>query len=161
VRVCALECQEKAKQLSEPTIVLVALWAIAIAFNPFRMLHEERVVHFALQRGIRRSFKRESGKRGRAHYLAPDVLALWNRIEYPVPTAARIKDRHVQHEHRVMPTPTRAKPPPRFLLILRIHCDYSLSLGCSKLVANSANTSAQKIDIMIMAGLPNRPHSRL
>jgi hypothetical protein len=148
------ECQEQAKQLSEPTIVLLALWAVAIAFNPFLMLHGERLVHFALQRDIRRRFNRETGKRGRAHYLAPDVLALWNRIEDPVPTAARIKDRHAQHEHRVMPMTGRAKPPSRFFLILRTHCDYFLSLGCSKLVANSTNTSAQKIDMAIMAGPP-------
>ena len=86
--------------------------------------------------------------------LAPDVLALRHRIEDPVPTAARIKDRHVQHQHRVMPTPARAKPPSRFLLILRMHCDHFLSLACSKLVANSTNTSAQKIDMVIMACPP-------
>jgi len=46
-------------------------------------------------------------------------------------------------------------------MILRVHCDYFLSLGCSKLVANSANTSAQKIDIVIMLGLTNRQQPRL
>jgi hypothetical protein len=29
------------------------------------------------------------------HRLAPDVLALWKRIEDAIPTAAEIKDRHV------------------------------------------------------------------
>ena len=63
-------------------------------------------MHFALQRDIRRSFNRESGKRGRVHCLEPDAL------------------------------------------------------GCSPLVVNSANTSAQKIDNVIMAAPPNRPHLR-
>jgi hypothetical protein len=119
-------------------------------------------VHLALQRGIRRSFRRESGKRGRVHCLAPDVLALRNWIEDPIPAAARVKDGHVQRQHRVVATPSRAKPRSRFrfLLIFGMHCDYFLSLGRSRLVANSANTSAQKID-MIMAGPPNRPHSPL
>jgi hypothetical protein len=120
-------------------------------------------VHLALQRGIRWSFRRESGKRGRVHCLAPDVLALRNWIEDPIPAAARVKDGHVQRQHRVVPTPSRAKPRSRFrfLLIFGMHCDYFLSLGRSRLVANSANTSAQKIDMGIMAGPPNRPHSRL
>lgn len=87
VRVCALECQEEAKQLSETTIVVVALWAVAIAFNPFRMLPEERVVHIALQRDIRRSLNRESGKRGRVHCLEPDIIAPRNWIENPFPAA--------------------------------------------------------------------------
>jgi hypothetical protein len=63
-------------------------------------------VHFVLQRDIRRSFNRESGKSGRIHCLEPDVL------------------------------------------------------GCSPLVTNSANTSAQKIDNVIMAAPPNCPHLR-
>jgi hypothetical protein len=121
VRVCALECQEEAKQLSETTIVVVALWAIAIAFNPFRMLHEERVVHLALQRDIRRSFDHQSRKRGRVHCLAPDVLALGNWIEDPIPAVARVKDGHVQHQQRVVPTLSRAEPLSRFLLIFGIH----------------------------------------
>ena len=75
MRLSAFECQEQAQQSSEPTIVLVALWAVAIAFHPFRMLPEECVVHFALQRDIRRSFNRESGKKGRVHCLEPDALA--------------------------------------------------------------------------------------
>lgn len=161
MHVCALECQGEAKQLCETTIVVVARWAAAIAFNPFRMLHEERVVHLALQRAIRRGVKREYRKGRSRSYLAPDVLALRNRIEDSVPTAARVEDRHVQHQHRVMPTPARAKPLSRFLLIFGMHCDYFLSLGWSRLVANNANTSAQKIDVVIMAGPPNRPHSRL
>lgn len=118
-------------------------------------------MHFALQRDIRRSFDRQSRKRGRVHYLAPDVFALRNWIEDPIPAAARVKDGHVQHEHRVVPTPSRAEPLSGFLLIFGMHCDYFLSLGCSRLVANSANTSAQKIDMRIMADSPNRPHSRL
>lgn len=119
------------------------------------MLHEERVVHLALQRDIRRSFRRESWKRGRVHCLAPDVLALRNWIEDPIPAAARVKDGHVQRQHRVVPTPSRAKPRSRFrfFLIFGVHCDYFLSLGRSRLVANSANTSAQKIDMGIMTGL--------
>src|ERR1700686_2555673 len=70
------------------------------------MLREERVVHFALQRDIWRSFFGESGKRGRVHCLEPDVV------------------------------------------------------GCSPLTVDSANTSAQKIDNVIMAGPPNRAHLR-
>lgn len=118
-------------------------------------------MHLALQRDIRRSFDLQSGKRGRVHCLAPDVLTLRNWIEDAIPAAARVKDRHVQHEHRVVPTRSRAKPLSGFLLIFGMHCDYFLSLGYSRSVANSANTSAQKIDIGIMAGPPNRPHSRL
>ena len=52
-----------------------------------------------------------------------------------------------------MPMPARAKPS-RFLLT---HCDHFLSLGCSKSVANSANSSAQKIDIVIIAVPAKRP----
>lgn len=118
-------------------------------------------MHLVLQRDIRRSFRRESWKRGRVHCLAPDVLALRNWIEDPIPAAARVKDGHVQRQHRVVPTPSRAKPGSRFLLIFGVHCDYFLSLGRSRLVANSANTSAQKIDMGITAGPPNPPHSRL
>ena len=117
----ALGRQEEAEQLCEATIVIVALWAIAIAFNPFRMLREKRVVHLALQRGIRRSFNRATGKTGRVHCLTPNVLALRNWIEDPIPAAARVKDGHVQHQHRVVPTPLRAKPFSRFLLILAMH----------------------------------------
>jgi hypothetical protein len=105
-RIGAFECQEQAQRPREPTIVLFALWAVAIAFNPFRMLPEERVVHFALQRDIRRSFNRESRKRGRVHCLEPDAF------------------------------------------------------GWSLLVVNSARTSAQNIDIVIMAAPPNRAHLR-
>jgi hypothetical protein len=104
VRVRALECEKQVQQAGEATIVIVALWAVAIAFHPFRMLPEERVVHFALEREVRRSFDRESGKRGRVHCLEPDAL------------------------------------------------------GCSPLVVKRANTSAQKIDSVIMAAPPSRPN---
>jgi hypothetical protein len=92
-------------------------------------------------------------------FLAPDVFALRNGAEDAVPSAARVKNRHAQHQHRVMSAPTRAEPSPRFLLIFDLHCNYFLSLGCSKSVAKSANTSAQKIDV-IMAD-PRRAHSHL
>lgn len=105
------------EQLRESRVIKVAGRTIAIWQNPLRVLRAERIVHLPLKRHIRRSFNRETGKRRRVHHLAPDVLALRNRIEEPVPTAARIKDRHVQDQHRVVPTPTRAKPPSRFLLI--------------------------------------------
>ena len=118
-------------------------------------------MHLALQRDIGRSFDRQSRKRGRVHCLAPDVLALRNWVENSVPAAGRIKDGHVQHQHRVMPAPARAKPLSRFFRIFGLHCNYFLSVECSRLVANSANTSAQKIDTVIMVGPPNRPHSRL
>lgn len=121
VRVTAFEYQKEAKQRCETTIVVVALWAIAIAFNPFRMLHEKRGVYLALQRDIRRSLNRSAGKTGRVHYLTPDVLALWNGIKDSVPTTARVKDPNIQHQHRVMPTPARAKPPSRLFLIFRMH----------------------------------------
>jgi hypothetical protein len=192
------------EQLRESRVIKVAGRAIAIWQNPFRVLRAERIVHLPLKRHIRRSFNGETEKTRRVRHLAPDVLALWNRIEDPIPTAVRIKDRHVQHQHRVVATPTRAKPPSRFLLIhfslvhdvsfrnartktpsahnkapmigLRItnhsapifiadglrfcmHCDYFLSLGCSRLIANSTSTNAHKIDIVIMNPL-NRPHSR-
>jgi hypothetical protein len=61
VRVTAFEYQGEDKQLCETTIVVVALWAIAIAFNPFRMLRKKRFVHLALQRDIRRSSNRMTG----------------------------------------------------------------------------------------------------
>jgi hypothetical protein len=83
------------------------------------VLRAERIMHLALKRDIRRSFSREDGKRRPVHYLTPDVLALWNWIEDPVPTAARIEGRHVQHQHWIMPTPARAKPVSR-----------SFDLGC-------------------------------
>jgi hypothetical protein len=104
LRVRALKYEEQAQQPSETAIVLVALWGIAIAFHPFRMLPEERVVHFALERDVRRSFNRETGKRSCVHCLEPDAL------------------------------------------------------GCSPLVVKSANTSAQKIDIVIMAAPLTRTH---
>jgi hypothetical protein len=147
-----LECEEEAKQLSETTIVVVALWAIAIAFNPFRMLRKKRVMHLALQRDIRRSFNRAIGKTGRVHYLIPNVLALGNGIKDSVPTTVRVKGRHVQRQYRVMPTRARAKPLSRFFLIFRMHCRHFLSLGCSTLKPNSTNTSAQKIEVVIIAG---------
>ena len=103
--------QQSDEQLRESGVMKVAGKAIAICQNPFRVLRAERIVHLPLKRHIRGSFNSETGKRRRVHHLAPDVLALWNRIEDPVPTAARIKDRHVQHQHRVVPTPTPAKPP--------------------------------------------------
>jgi hypothetical protein len=74
VQVSAVEYQRQAKQLSETTIVVVALWAVAIAFHPFRILRKERIVHFALQRDVRRSSNRERGKRGRVHCLEADPL---------------------------------------------------------------------------------------
>ena len=134
-------------------------------------------MHLPLERNVRRSFNREIWKRRRFLHLAPDVLAPGNRIEDLVPTAARVKDRHVQYQHRVVPTPARAKPSSRFLLIhfflvhdacfqiadgLRfcMHCDYFLSLGCSRLIANSTSTNSHKINIVIMAP-PNPPDSRL
>ncbi len=107
--------------MSETTIVVVALWAIAIAIDPLGMLRQECVVHCALKVRVRRDFNRATGKTGRVHYLTPNVLALWKRIEDPIPTTARVKDRHVQHQHRVMPTPARAKPLSRFLLIFGMH----------------------------------------
>jgi hypothetical protein len=156
----ALGRQEEAEQLCEATIVIVALWAIAIAFNPFRMLCEKRVVHPALQRGIRRSFNRATGKTGRVHCLTPNVLALRNWIEDPIPAAARVKDGHVQHQHRVCADAVAREA---IFAISSDPChafDYFLSLGSSALVANSTNTSAQKIDVMIMAPPHNRPNRR-
>ena len=49
------------------------------------------------------------------HCLTPHVLALRNRIEYAVPSASGIEDRHVEHEHRVVPTalPLKEFPWPR------------------------------------------------
>ena len=41
-----------------------------------------------------------------------------------------------------------------------MHCDYFISLGCSRLIANSTSTNAHKIDIVIMTP-PKRPRSRL
>src|SRR4029077_8552047 len=46
----------------------------------------------------------------RLHRLTPHVLALWNRVEDAVPTAVEIKDRHVQHQHRIVPTASALKP---------------------------------------------------
>jgi hypothetical protein len=109
--------QQLDEQLRESRVIKIAGRTIAIWQNPFRVLRAERIVHLPLKHHIRRSFNRETGKRRRIHHLAPDVLPVWYRIEDPVPTAARIKDRHVQHQHRVVPMPTRAKPPSRFLLI--------------------------------------------
>jgi hypothetical protein len=40
-----------------------------------------------------------------------------------------------------------------------MHCDYFISLGYSKLIANSTSTKAHKIDIVIMTS-PKRPHLR-
>ena len=48
-----------------------------------------------------------------------------DRIENSVPTPARVKDRHVQHQHRVMPTLTRAKPLSEFLLMFGMHATIS------------------------------------
>jgi hypothetical protein len=47
------------------------------------------------------------------HRLAPDVLALGKRIEDPIPTAIRVKDRHVEDQHPVMPATRPAKPASR------------------------------------------------
>ena len=57
------------------------------------------------------------------HLSTPYVFALRNRIEDVVPTAARIKDRHVQDEHRVVPT---ASPLEEFPLF----CDVGLFQVC-------------------------------
>ena len=56
VHVSALQCQEKTEQLSESMIVLVALWAVAIALEPFRMLLEQCVVHCALKFSVSGNF---------------------------------------------------------------------------------------------------------
>src|SRR5262245_40847346 len=106
--------QQLDEELRESRVIKIAGRTIAIWQNPFRVLRAERIVYLPLKRHILRSFNRETGNRPRVHHLTPDVLALWNRIDDPVPTAARIKDRHVQHQHRVLPTLTRAKTPSWF-----------------------------------------------
>ena len=47
----------------------------------------------------------------------PDVLAVGDRVEDAAPSAARIKDGHVQCQHRVVPTPACAEPLSRLFLI--------------------------------------------
>jgi hypothetical protein len=89
VRVGALKCQKQAQHSSEPAIVLVALWGVAITFHPLRMLPEKRIVHFALQRDIRCSFNRESGKRGRVHCFEPDALGSWFLVVNSANTSAQ------------------------------------------------------------------------
>jgi hypothetical protein len=49
----------------------------------------------------------------RVHQLAPDILALRKRIEDPIPTAIRVKDRYVEDQHRVVPAARPTKPTPR------------------------------------------------
>ena len=52
--------------MCEATIVIIAFGAIPIALDPFWMLGEKCIVHFALERGIRWSFN-EGGKRDCVH----------------------------------------------------------------------------------------------
>jgi len=42
--------------------------------------------------------------------LTPDVLALRNWIEDPIPSGTGIEERHVQHQHWIVPIPALAKP---------------------------------------------------
>ena len=63
----AFHCQGQAKQLCEMPIVVVALWAIAIALNPFRMLDEERIVHLALKLRVGWNFSDNIGRGNRVH----------------------------------------------------------------------------------------------
>lgn len=52
--------------MCEATIVIIALGAIPIVLDPFRMLPEKRIVHFALERGIRWSVN-DGGNRDCVH----------------------------------------------------------------------------------------------
>jgi hypothetical protein len=52
----------KVKQLSEPTIVVIALRTVAVTLDPFRMLLEERVVHGALKLGVSGNFTETIGR---------------------------------------------------------------------------------------------------
>ena len=49
----------------------------------------------------------------RVHQLPPDVLAVRKRTEDLIPTALRVKDRHVEDQHRVVLAAQPAKPTPR------------------------------------------------
>jgi hypothetical protein len=46
--------------------------------------------------------------------LTPDILAPGYRIENALPTSSRVKDRHVEHEHRVVPPRSPTQRVPRF-----------------------------------------------
>jgi hypothetical protein len=100
------------EQLRETRLVIITGGRFAIRLSPLRVLCAQRIAHLALKLGVTRNFSDEDWRTRRVHRSAPDVFALWNRIEDPVPTAARIKDRHVQHQHRVVPTASPLKPFP-------------------------------------------------
>ena len=67
MRVRAFHYQGQAKQLCETPVVVVALWAAAIALNPFRILDEERIVHLALKLRVNRNFSEDIERSGRVH----------------------------------------------------------------------------------------------
>jgi hypothetical protein len=57
----------------------------------------------------------------------PDVLPLAHGIEDAFPASAGVKDRHVEHEHRIVRTVSYAKPVPPFRPVMSwkirlIHC---------------------------------------
>ena len=94
--------------------------------DPFRMLRAERIMHIALKFPIPGNFSRGRWRICRVHQLAPDVLAVRKRIEDPIPTSIRIKDRHVEDQHGVVLAAQPAKPAPRsrdfsFVGICRFH----------------------------------------
>jgi hypothetical protein len=102
------------EQFRKTRFVRITRGRIAIFINPFRVLCAERVVYLALKLGVTRNFGDEDGRMRCVHRLAPDVLALWKRIEDAIPTAAEIKDRHVQYKHRIVspPSPSPFRPSP-------------------------------------------------
>jgi hypothetical protein len=88
------------EQFRETRLVIIRRGRFAVGLNPFWMLRAERIVHLALKLGVTRNFSDEDWRTRRVHRLTSDVFALWNRVEDAIPTAVKIEDRHVQHQHR-------------------------------------------------------------
>ena len=50
--------------------VVVAVWAVAIGLNPFRMLDKERIMHLALKLRVSRNFGNDVARRGPAELVS-------------------------------------------------------------------------------------------
>ena len=67
MRPIAFGSQEESEYSRETRIIRVAGRTLAVWFDPFRMLRQQGIVYFALERVIGGSVHREIGKRCRVH----------------------------------------------------------------------------------------------
>jgi hypothetical protein len=116
------------EQLCKTRFVRITRAALAIRLNPLRVLRAERIVHLALKLGVTRNF-RKGRQMHCAHPLTPHVLVTRKPIQDSVPSTFGIKDRHVQHQHRIVTPPWSTKQaarlqPNRSLGLLSIRSDH-------------------------------------